>query len=290
MAEAMRIFWENYWKFLPSAPQTRAHKRRIVEFFKDRFIDTISKHDIENYRRYLAELGLKPQTVNKGHTMLARMFTKLEEYREAKSVNGMDFKHIILPEKNPCAMVPKVNELQFARKQILSEEQFQKLVFYMDDDMKETLLAYLETGLRPSDLTRLNSSNVDLTHAILRGIQHKTITTRNPSGVPYLLKVSGRMKDILLRRMALTEPGKPLFPHKNWERKWNWVRKQAGLEYIQRRDLRRTKGSFLLDNGIDPLTVANSLGLTTLRLLPTYTARNLSQQQVGVEKIEEKFK
>jgi integrase len=169
---AMGIFIENYWKFLPSYSKTKAHQRRIMEFFKGRFIDTIHKQDIENYRRYLKEMGLVEQTVNKGHVMLSRMFSKLQEYKEAGEVNGMDFRHVQIPDINPCRLVPKVDETKFSRRQTVSEQQWQKLIYYSDDDMKENLIMYLDTGLRPSDVHRLTDYNVDLKNMTLRGVQH----------------------------------------------------------------------------------------------------------------------
>lgn len=287
--EAMRIFWENYWCNLPSAITTKATTRRIMDYFKGRFIDTITKHDIENYRRSEREKGFKESTINKGHMVLERMFNVLKDYRNAGHINGVPFQHVVIPEVNPCALVPKVSEAQFARREIMSEELWKKIVYYADDEMMDRLIIYLDTGLRPCDVSRLTSANVDFKRSVLTGIQHKTITTKNPSGAPYLLKMTSRVSDILLNRIGRFKPGAKLFPPANWQKRWKKLRELAGCPWLQRRDLRRTKGTFMLDHGTDARTVADSLGLTTLRLLPNYTPRTLKHQTEGLEKLEKAY-
>ena len=79
--DAMHIFWEKYWQFLPTAQTTKAHKKRILIFFRGRFIDNISKADVEDFRRWLITTEkLDIQTANKAQMLLSRMFTKLMEY------------------------------------------------------------------------------------------------------------------------------------------------------------------------------------------------------------------
>lgn len=55
------------------------------------------------------------------------------------------------------------------------------------------------------------------------------------------------------------------------------------------RDLRRTAATFLLDNGEDPLTVAQGLGHADLSMLPTYTPRTLQHQKKSLELLENNF-
>jgi integrase len=62
------------------------------------------------------------------------------------------------------------------------------------------------------------------------------------------------------------------------------VRALAGLPCIQLRDLRPSSATLLLDNHVDAETVAESLGHTTLRMLPTYTPRSLAHQ-IAAQKV-----
>ena len=86
------------------------------------------------------------------------------------------------------------------------------------------------------------------------------------------------MIDILLPRLARVKPGTPLFSKRNMQKRWARVRDLAGCGHVQMRDLRRTAASLLIDKGFDLLTVSESLGHTTTRMLGSYAARALPHQ------------
>lgn len=273
MSEAIRIFRANYWDHLPSAKTTTAHFSRIERFFKDHFMDTVSKADIERFRRHLKEMGYSDATINKSHMIISRLYRKFEEYKEGRYLNGEDFSKINLPTRNPASLVPKVNERKFARKVVVTKAQITKLISYSDESLAETIKALYWTRLRPSDLSRITRSNVDFKNMVITGIQNKTITTKNPSGVPYRVAMSDEIAALVMRRIESFKPGAKLFPFKAVRFRWKRVRELAEMPWLQLRDLRRSAASHLLDVGIDPQTVADGLGHTTLRMLPNYTPR-----------------
>lgn len=286
--DAMGVFWSNYWRFLPTSRTTKAHRKRILKHFEGRFIDTLSKTDIEDFRRSLAAQGLSQATVNHAHMLLSRMFSKLQDYKEGGMAHGVDYSRIAIPDKNPCTSVPKVKAVK--RRQIITPEEWKRLKYHADDDMTDILSMLLWTRLRPGDLRRITSANVDLKRGRIEGIQNKTITTRNPSGLPYMVPIVQKIADILLPRLAKTKPGSPLFPFRNLQKRWKELREKAGLQHIQLgRDLRRTAPTLLLDSGVDPLTVAEGLGHASLDMLPTYTPRSYIHQEKSTEIIVESF-
>lgn len=283
--DAMPDFWEHYWKFLPNAATTKAHKKRILFFFRGRFIDDISKADIEDFRRSLLGEGLNPQTVNKAQMLLSRMFTKLAEWKEGKMAHGVDYTKLHLPSKNPCALVPRPRPK--GRKVTATPREFERLRYLATDDMADILNMVYYTRLRPCDIKILTSNEVDLKRMKIEMVQHKTITTRKPEGIQIVMPINQKIADILLPRLAKTEAGKPLFPWQNMQKRWQKLRKEAGCEHLQLgRDFRRTAATALLDNGVDPYTVAEGLGHTSLEMLPTYTPRTLTHQQKSLEILE----
>jgi hypothetical protein len=210
--DAIRIFLDNYWQHLPSAKTTQAHFRRIRDFFKGYYLDSISKADVERFRRHLKEMGYSEPTINKAHMILSRLYRKMEEYKEGRFVAGTDFSRVTLPKKNPAALVPRVNERRFARQFYITKEQ-KKLLCSLtpDDDLSEIVDGLYWSQLRPSDFFTFTDANVDLKAGVLRGIQHKTITSRNPSGVPYKIAIPESKLPIIKRRLEATKPGTPLF-------------------------------------------------------------------------------
>jgi integrase len=285
--DAVRIFWDNYWQFVACAKTTEIHLTRIRTFFRGQYLDTISKADVERFRRHLKEMGYAEPTINKAHMILSRIFRKMEEYKEGRSVNGVDFSKITLPAKNPASLVPKVKEAQFSRKVVLSKDDITKLISYSDENLAETIKALYWTRLRPSDLKRITDGNIDFKNMAITGIQHKTISNSNPSGVPYRVAMNVDLAALIQRRMQAHKPGTPLFPWRTISFRWKRVRDLAGMPHVQLRDLRRSAATFLIDSGVDLETVREGLGHTSLRCLPTYTPRTQKHLADATEKLVE---
>lgn len=287
--DALRLFWENYFKHLASAKTCEPHQRRLASFFRGHFIDTVTKSDIEGFRRWMKGSGYSEPTINKGHMILTRMYNKLREFKEAGVVGGFDFSIIHLPERNPGSLVKKVNEKPFARKVAPSKEKVFRLISFAKQvgfhDLADTIDGLYMSRLRQSDFFRITSDDVDIDHGLIQGVQHKTITTSNPSGVPFLVVMPFPLRAMVERRIKAAKPGTPIFSRVNLKKQFDMVRKMAGLQYVTLQDLRRAAATHLLDHGVDPQTVAEGLGHTTLRMLPSYTPRTLRHHREASEKL-----
>lgn len=286
--EALTLFWDLYFQHLPSAITCKSHRKRLASYFRDFYLDSISKSDVEGYRRWMKAQGYSEPTINKGHMVLTRMYNKLREFKEAGQVGGHDFAPIVLPEKNPGSLVKKVNERAYARKVAPGREKVFRLVAFAKQfgyhDMADIIEGLYLSRLRQSDFYRLTASNVDMDHGLLQGIQHKTITTVHPSGVPFLVVMADSLKWMVGRKMISLKPGSPLFRRRTSNQlKFDRIRKAAGLPYVTLQDLRRAAATHLLDSGVDPQTVAEGLGHTTLRMLPSYTPRTLKHHREASE-------
>lgn len=271
--EATKIFRDNYWKYLASDKTSSAHFRRLNMFFKHYYLDTISKADVERMRRWMHEMGYSEPTINKAHMILSRIYHKFEEYKEGKFVSGTDFSKLVLPKKNPAALVKKTNERKFARRVFITPQQKKILCSYSDEDLAEIIDGLYWTELRISDFFRITHLNVDLQKRVIFGTQHKTITTSNPSGVPYKVHIPKAKLAMIERRVKNTKPGTPIFRKKNLGKRFLRVKIMSGMPEAQLRDLRGSAASYLLDHGVDPQTVSKTLGHTSLRMLPTYDKR-----------------
>lgn len=276
--EALALFGALYWFRLPIGKKSKSHFLRLKTFFANHYLDTITKTNIAQMREAFAAQGLKGNTINKAHCIMSRVFSKFEEWKDARYVEGHDFSRLSLPRKNPASLVPRVNERQFQRNVAWPKKVVYKLIrtaeIFGDTDMAEIIEVLYLTRLRPGDLWLMTEKNVNLARRIIFGIQHKTITTRYPSGVPYLIPISPRVAEILERRISRAVGG-VLFKRTNLQKRFKAVRIAASLKHVQLRDFRPSSATLLLDNGIDPETVRDSLGHTTLRLLPSYAPRKL---------------
>jgi hypothetical protein len=290
--DAMRIFWDNYWSHLPFGRKSHAHRDRILSFFKGHYLDTISKADVERLRRWMLEMGFSPSTTNKTHMMLSRIYTKFAEYKEGKFVNGTDFSRIVLPDKNPAGQVPRVNERQFARQLEITKERKQLLCSFADEDLYEIIDGLWWTTIRQGDFFAITSDNVDLDRRIITGIQRKSVTTKNPSGLPFKVAIPVGRLEMIKRRLLETKPGTPIFRRKNMQKRWNAVREMAsridpGLAKAQLRDIRGGSTSFLLRNGVDIETVQKKGGWADRAMIPHYDKRGDEPVREATEKLVE---
>ncbi len=286
--DALGLFWEAYFQHLPSANACRPHRKRLSEYFRDFRLDSVGKAEVQGFRRWMRAKGYSEATTNKGHMIITRLYNWFSEGKEnAVRIGDLDLSIVTLPAKNPGSQVPKVDEKQFARKVVASKERVYLLAGYArqmgDFDLAEIIEGLYMSRLRQSDFYTLTEKNVDTDHGLLQGVQKKTITQKNPSGVPFLVVMPPALQEIVKRRLVNGKPGGVLFPKSNLQKRFTAIKRAAGLGYVTLQDLRRSAATHQLDHGIDPLTVSKGLGHTTQRMLPTYTPRTLKHQRDASE-------
>lgn len=299
--ESLGLWWEHDWSHTKKASTTRVCLRRICQFWEARFQDEMIPADMVLLRRHLAQLGLKENTINTYHTMVTRWINWLCECKEAGKAAGLDWRPISLPAKNIGSETPKVDESRFKKNVAWSKSVVFKLLAAAqrmgDQEMADVIEFLYLTELRQTDVWLLTDANVDLAHRIVFGVQNKSITRSMPSGIPFTKPITGRIETILRRRMAMRLTGQPLFRDPGFDRIDSWqgqmnrrfrvLRAFAGLPHVNLSDFRPSSATLKLDNGVDPLTVSQGLGHTTLRMLPVYARRTMVHQRAAQEKVED---
>lgn len=278
LPDAMRIFWLNYWCHRKCARTTTSNVKRLETFFANSYLDQISKADVESYRRYHLAMGLNDQTINHDHMILSRLFRKFEEYKEGKYVNGQDFSRIVLPTRNPAALVPRAKIDQYARQVFVTPEQKKLLCSLADEDLAEIIDTLYWSELRQGDLFSITSENVDTAKWIILGIQSKSITSRKPGGLPFKVPIPEKRREVIERRLKTAKTGSPLFPKINLQKRWHELRSRAALHdpfflKVQLRDMRPSAHSRLLDEGVDLETLRQKAGWATYDMIKWYDKR-----------------
>lgn len=133
----------------------------IIPYFKDYYLNDISVEMIENYKIKRSN-EIKPATVNKELTAIKHVFDK-----------AMQWGYVV--KENPLA---KVKKLKVSQKKFryLSLEEIESVLPNCPDFMYPILLTAIHTGLRKSELFRLEWSDIDFERASLtvtaKGIEH----------------------------------------------------------------------------------------------------------------------
>jgi integrase len=208
--------------------------------------------------------------------ILGRLYTKWEEYRDGKYLNGTDLSRVILPNKNPASLVPRVKEnpRKILINQAMKEHLCNLSVGVMRDfDLSVIIDCLWWTQLRQGDLFNIRPENVHLDAGTIIGIQNKTITTRNPSGNEYRVAIPPERIDVLKRRLSTSIPGKPIFLKTNLQKRWHFLREIAGYHNLQLRDLRGGATSELLDSNIDYETIRKKVGWKGYEMISWYDKR-----------------
>lgn len=275
--EAVLIFRRNYWDKLPYGKNSPNICDKICKFFRGHFLDTISKADVERMRQFYSQMGYSQSTINKIHMTLSRIYTKFEEYKEGRFVNGEDFSRIVLPSKNPASLVPRVREkpkpeieITLKRKKILCG--------LADPDLYEIIDTLWWSMLRPGDLFRITDKNVNISYGTITGTQNKSITTNNPSGLSYMVSIPADRIEMIKRRIESAKPGTPIFRRVNIQKRWEKLRKIATkfdpeLGRAKMKEIRDGATSYLLDNNFDAETIRKKGGWSSYQMIPHYDKR-----------------
>jgi integrase len=172
---------------------------------------------------------------------------------------------------------------EVARTRRLNGDEEQRLLLHASDELKDLIIAALDTGMRRRELLSLKWSNVmvdakDQPKAIM--VSAESAKTNRPRTVPIM---SARLRTVLLRR-RLGPNGKKLpssahvfgnevgEPVNNVKKAWRGACRRAKITGLNFHDLRRECGSRWLEGGVGLLTVSALLGHTQVTTTNTYLA------------------
>jgi integrase len=249
--------------------------KAALAFLKGRQMRSIKPFDIERFKA--SRMTLKTQ-----HGTQRKPATVLRELCVISGIFSLAVKNDVI-EYNPCSRVqkPKFDNVQ---DRILKREDEQKFFANMYSEWaKDICTIVLNTGLRQNDVMRMTRFEVDLNAGWLRITQGKTSRRVeafiNDAIRPILEKRIEKYKDGLLFPSPITGNEKGSIRHCMLR-----ACKRAKIDPLTIRDLRRTYGTRLQENGVDTATVARMLGHSDLRSIHRYQ-RSLEMMQKASESL-----
>lgn len=231
-----------------------------MPFFRGMKLRQIKPSDVERFK--VARMNTLTR-----HGHIRRAATIHREMSIISRVFSMAVKNDLCP-KNPCRDVdlPKFDNVQDTILHLEDEEKF--LIAIRNRLQRDICLTVLYTGLRQNDVLGLQKAQVHLRDAEIRLVQGKTKRRVNIPLLP-------RLQQMLSERMKTTDDllfpsyrtGKQLTSIKNSIR---FACLRASIERLTIRDLRRTFGTRLHENGYDDKTIADLLGHSDTRSVYRY--------------------
>lgn len=274
MQDAINIFHELEGK--NKGKSYRSQYRPIREFFLNRYLETLTRLDVENYRKQRELDGLRLSTVNREHSVITRIFNAFKEWRGLGVVQGYNFTKLQLPQENPGELVKKTDERAYARTLVLTPMEFYKYCDYAHPNVRVIVILAVLTLLRRKNLEFLNKSNFNVSLQQLQLTQSKT---KVPITIPATRTVS-----------VIIDESKydVICDFTNFRKLHERARRESGV-FFWMTDLRRTGATQMLLDGIDLRTIQRYLGHTTLVMTERYLQPPVQHMIEAAQKIEKKF-
>lgn len=254
MDEACDLFWE-YHGSRVRAPKSMEYRLGIIRrYFGGKKFEKVSYLDIEAFRQEYGK-SVKESTVNMIHGTLLSLYRFFERNKKLRALDP-----VLLPKENPARLVRITPRSKFARKRVLTQEEFHRLVGAAQPNMRRVIIGAIHTTLRRIDLRKLTKSNVNTETRQLEGIQSKTQR-------PYAIPING-----VIQHLINTAEGEHIFNFTGFLHQWDKLKKACGMRELQFRDLRRTGARTMLRDGLDLASVSSYLGHGKIHETQTYVA------------------
>lgn len=265
LGEMIEVYMRDHSARLkPRTHQTnQSLANRLLYFFSPKLrLTGLTAHEVERY--VASRTGkVKPGTINRELVFLQGLYTKAIQWGHAQT--------------NPLARVKKLKE-ERKPERFLTAKQKLTLLESCREDLRPIVSLAIKTGMRQSELIRLEWKNVNLDTRRVYAVATKASKVR-------VIPISDATREMLKR---LPKRGAFVFAQANGK-PWcpqmviRWFHRAADKTDLPRdftfHDLRHTFARDLLDRGVDIYTVSKLLGHGSLRV----TERYLSHNMLGAE-------
>ena len=153
----------------------------------------------------------------------------------------------------------------FYQNRFMSVSEFGEIVSYLDDQHQSVALVMAYTGLDLADAIELRWRDVNLPEEMIRTLRGKTgikVDVPLTQAVSDVLQFRSRVRRLHDDRVFHTVTGQ------GFQKAWKRALKKSSIGWnVRVKDLRHFFASFMLNNGVDHLTVATLMGHSSVEML-----------------------
>jgi integrase len=254
----------------------------LSPFFNTTPLSKISNFDIERYKKFRKDAGVKPSTINRELAVLSHLFNKAIEWQWL--------------DKKP-ATIKRFKEEQ-TRITYLTVDQIDHLIKAAKEDYHPQIYLFivigLETAMRKMEILSIKITDINFQHNVINIPKAKAGARQQP--------MTNNLAEILKHYVQnnLDSNETWLFPANNSktghtmniEKAFRRVVKAAGLDAreVVRHTLRHTAITHLVQADIDLPTVKRISGHKTLQMVERYSHQNGRHIQAAMNKLEQRYK
>lgn len=243
--------------------------KALMSHFRHMKITQINPLHIESYKKKRLESGRKSGTVNRELAALSHMFNLARKWK--------------LTHSNPMQDVRLLKEEKF-KMRILDRIEASLLIAAAVSHLKPILIVALNTGLRRGEVLGLSWNDVDFVNY--------TINVKNTkSGKDRIIPMNAVVAKILKEQDMSSEW---IFPHpQRRERAMKDVSyslktacNKIGIDKFRFHDLRHTSATWMVNAGVDLVTIKEILGHSTIQMTMIYCHSSQESKRKAVLELE----
>lgn len=245
----------------------KIQQKYLNEYFgEDRDISTITASDIEAMKSYIRNKGRSEATVNRYFSAIKRAYNILKQ-------EGV----INYNPTNKCKKLRENNK----RSRYLTIEEWQRLKQELQEPLYGIVLVAIHTGLRLSNCLNLHWNQIDL---VLKTI---TISGTEMKGkkqitIPLSEVLYNYLKAKKIKSGYVFINPDTNKPFTSIKKSFASALKRAGIEDFHFHDLRRTVGTWLMQNNVDLRTIQQVLGHSNISTTERYLSLVPEQQRMAI--------
>jgi len=246
--------------------------KALMSHFEYLKISQITPLHIENYKKKRLEEKKMPGTINRELACLKHMYTLAKKWK--------------LTRENPVSEVKLLKEEKY-KMEILSKVEAELLINAATEHLKPILIVALNTGMRRGEVLGLRWSDIDFVNY---NINVKNTKSGKDRTIPMNSLVVGALKKLdMSSEFVFPYPRRKNKPLKDVSHSLNTACHKVGIDKLRFHDLRHTAATFMVQAGIDLVTIKEILGHSTVQMTMIYCHSSQESKRKAVQELERIF-
>jgi len=246
--------------------------KALMSHFKHLKISQITPLHIENYKKKRLEEERMPGTINRELASLKHMYNLAKKWK--------------LIRENPVSGVKLLKEEKY-KMEILDKVEVELLIGAATEHLKPILIVALNTGMRRGEVLGLRWSDIDF-------VNYNMHLKKTKSGKDRIVPMNSLVANTLKKQDMGSEF---VFPHpqrkdkalKDVSYSLKTACDKCGIEKLRFHDLRHTAATFMVQAGVDLVTIKEILGHSTIQMTMIYCHSSQEAKRKAVQELEKVF-
>lgn len=242
-------------------------------YFKDAELSQITLEHIDRYKSQRLEDGIAPATLRKELFVLSAILSMAVKYGYLEHNIMRDADRVRIPDRDPLFLTP---------------DQVRKFLNSSSEEFRPLAMVYLYCGLRRDEAFDITWDDVDFKSGILT-IRAATAKSKRTRTIP----IHPELREELLMQKNRHPETQYVFPGMYGKRRVTCQKafriaiSRAGLNSkLRLHDLRHTWASNCIASGIDPITVKEWGGWSSIKLLDIYGHPDRRKDREKIERLD----